>query len=896
MFRFHRPHATGMLCLVGLLVAISASPAWAQRAGTAEAFVGEPFGVGTITVRLDDRFAYRPDVRNFELSEAGGRVFYPVFSERRRVLSTEPRSRVRLMRVHFLFRGNEPLDVQLRVRTGETFRHRIEPEVNRAANRRNRDSYSDRLQAWWELYRQAASDRIDWHVHHRQLDNYLVAMLAPRLELHPPNPQKRWSKHADLELALAPMMGSESVRLALQRDAFLDDAQRRQRPDQPLPESVSQSPASVPDVLEDVKIEPIAMRVPAECFYLHCGSYSNLRWLQEKSDEVGRLSRQMSAAGGLDDGRATRFESQLAVYPPTVAALVVDTLISDAAIIGTDPFFHDGAAFGLLFESRNNELLTAQFQANRQQARNENPDATDETVRIADRDVSLLSTPDNRLRSFYVVDGNYHLITTSQAIVRRFLETADERDALGALAEFRHARDTMPVQGDRFLSLYLSEPFQRQLVSPKYRIELKRRTQAAGDIELVHLARLAAESEGQDADSIPALIAGGFLPKNFETRPDGSQAVLHDDGRVEDSMRGARRTFLPIPDVEIETVTRSEVGDYEEFARMYRKQWQRMDPVIVGISIQPPPNRDRERLVFDVQVTPYSRQRLAFLSQILAPADTQRLTRVPGDLATIEGRWAAPLAPPDARGAGRVFAGLRDFEPMFRITNGEVKRSLLMLHDVRAYYGADRRYGWMFGDPTQADEDGYLRRNGVGGAGLLAWALWSRHRNGLHVESRHREVLEVVTSSLKFEEAERPAQLRLRIADLSQSEFARLLNAYAYVRARRVSAGNTAFLNTLIEQLRVSPEQALETAERSLGALIVCPLGGVYELENEDAPLTEWRSHAWEHESMYDVNTIPDWYRAPLPDRLRNFELEFNMDPAKLSARIELEMQREIRK
>ncbi len=57
----------------------------------------------------------------------------------------------------------------------------------------------------------------------------------------------------------------------------------------------------------------------------------------------------------------------------------------------------------------------------------ENPGAKLESVRIAGRPVTFLSTPDNRLRSFYASDGNFHLITTSRTIVEWFLATVPTR-------------------------------------------------------------------------------------------------------------------------------------------------------------------------------------------------------------------------------------------------------------------------------------------------------------------------------------------------------------------------------------------------------------------------------------------------------------------------------------
>ncbi|MCA9206000.1 MAG: hypothetical protein KDA59_23265, partial [Planctomycetales bacterium] len=86
------------------------------------------------------------------------------------------------------------------------------------------------------------------------------------------------------------------------------------------------------------------------------------------------------------------------------------------------------------------------------------------------------------------------------------------------------------------------------LVSPQYQIELTRRMKAEADIELLRLARLTARNEGSPAQSIDELVAGGFLPREFGRRPDGSGPIEAGD-TILDSRRGARGSFLPIPDV-----------------------------------------------------------------------------------------------------------------------------------------------------------------------------------------------------------------------------------------------------------------------------------------------------------------------------------------------------------
>lgn len=92
-----------------------------------------------------------------------------------------------------------------------------------------------------------------------------------------------------------------------------------------------------------------------------------------------------------------------------------------------------------------------------------------------------------------LVDGDFHLVTTSRAIVERFLEVSQNKGAgsLGDSDEVSATRSLMPIDRQYASFIYLSDVFFQNLVSPQYRIEMCRRLQALGEIELVHVARLA---------------------------------------------------------------------------------------------------------------------------------------------------------------------------------------------------------------------------------------------------------------------------------------------------------------------------------------------------------------------------------------------------------------------
>ena len=180
----------------------------------------------------------------------------------------------------------------------------------------------------------------------------------------------------------------------------------------------------------------------------------------------------------------------------------------------------------------------------------------------------------------------------------------------------------MPISRGDTIWLYASDAFFRNITSPHYRIEMARRLQAASDIDLVQLARLAAASEGKPGETIEQLKSAGLLPPEFGPLPGGSRVVL-EGNEVFDSSRGRRGAFLPVADMPVDKVTQAEVSEYNKFADFYRTNWGRMDPIIAGVK-RTALKDNREQVVVDVLMSPFAPQHFALFKQRLGPADRQQ--------------------------------------------------------------------------------------------------------------------------------------------------------------------------------------------------------------------------------------------------------------------------------
>jgi hypothetical protein len=557
------------------------------------------------------------------------------------------------------------------------------------------------------------------------------------------------------------------------------------------------------------------------------------------------------------------------------------------ALVGSDTFVREGAAMGVILHAKNTRLLSRSLSMQRDRALGRaQGNGKAETVMIAGREVSFYSTPDNRLRSFYVVDGDFHFVTTSRAMIEQFLAVSEGRGALGNLAEFRAARQAMPISRNDTIFVYCSSPFFEHLFSPQYSVELERRMKSVTDIELLMLARLAARGEQLPSASVQELAASGLLPRGFGIRPDGSGPVQVGD-EIVDSMRGARGAFVPIPDVAITSITRGEAQRLQTLNAQLASQWRRMDPLMIAMQRTALDEKGLERLVIDGNINPLDESKYGWVLSMLGPPTRQMVTTAAGDViavqASLRGGLLLPRIPPH-----QMFLGVQDIPPpASSAAPGGLMQSLNMLKGTPGYIGSWPAAGFLdllpfnLGGSTP-DANGFSR---------LPFNLWRRQGGGFSVLSFDPQLLADVTPQLRVVDSEIEAQVRIHVEDLSQSKIKPWIRNMYYQRGLTASAGNARFLALLGQQLHVPLEQAKQTTEDLLDAKLICPLGGEYSLvEDLNGGLRSWQSTAW---AKRNAGTVPEDFEAPLLKWFRGLDAHLNKTTDQISTRIEVDMQRQ---
>ncbi len=849
-----------------------------------------------ISENLQQRVGRRPSEQ--PLPPVGrGRLLGRVGNLIREISGANDETETYARRVMFLFEGEAPLEIQLTDRGIDRGTYSLTPL-------RVPDLHGQWLDRWWAEFTKQSKRQIESTDTPPWIQTYLVAMLSSRLSLPLPDWYGQGDKGPEedpLLMTLQWIGGAAKVSnavfaaAAIGSDPDLSVAEAAANVTaMPVPAAIDwhMNPQSgLPEDAPEPAVEPLAHCVPPECFYIRYGNFENYLWFQDLTDEYGGDVSRMITLSGLSNDGAARLLRQLGIQMTAMGRVLGPTIIVDQALIGRDLFLQDGAAMGVVFESNNAFLLRTSLNNDRQTLASSSDAITLKTVDLEHGQASLLRSTDNAVRSFLVEHDGFLCVTNSRFIADRFLEVGQTGDSLAKTDAFRSARHWMPLERNDTIFAYFSPGMLQGLLSPHYLIELRRRMQSEADIALVHLARLAAASmasSNQPAlEEIQDLVNAGFLPVNFGRRADGSGVVTVGD-RVLDTRRGARGTFLPIPDSQIDSVTVSESRWYDEIAAAYQQQFRSFDPIFVGVqreaveSFERPDGtmERRERLAIHAEIAPWQPENYGSWAEQLGPPTRVAMQFSPDDIVAVQAHVASDqLGPPT-----HLFAAIKDSTPPRPESFDGILNGYRALKTLPGYLGAYPQPGVLDRLPL-----GLGRGQPVGpGMSRLIGGVYRFTGGGFSVLSFQHDLLAATLPVLAATEVDDSVQVRAHVGNLDGSQLEGYVNELLYERAAKASAAGAEFLQLLNSQLGVKADTVSPETARILGGSMQCPLGGQYELSARN----QWFSTAWGAASQEPTPLSPPGYQAPILQWFRGLDATLTQYPNRLIADIDVEVAR----
>ncbi len=747
---------------------------------TAWAFIGKPFGVGRLTIPLNPaEDSFPVNVCGYSIIEQNDRVYYPAFAEQRvlgvlrRILGVSSTRAPNSATCFFLFTGSEPLQITV---FAPAPRHvTIQPQ-------RSQPDYDKLLQGWWRQYAAVSELQVRASDYPPLLEKYLTNTLAKRLGLQVGQSSRTIDRPLSLEWeSLLLMFNCEAMRIRSLEQTLQakDRASPEARVALPAPVAWPVAPSDAPNPLPE--IEPIARHVPDDCFYIRFGSFPNYLWFDRWLSQFGGSVQQMVTLRGHTVDLTGRAERQLGLSKTVLAQLLGEKLISDMVIFGRDAYVREGAALGVLFEAKN-ELLANELMNLRRQAVNREKRRGAEFLELSmdGRTISFAISPDNYLRSLYLADGAYHLVTNSVTIARQFLRAGQGQRVLADLPSFQQARAAFPLRDEAALFSFLSVEFLHGLMTPQYQIELRRRLRAVTDLELVQLARRAARHEGQSAETIEQLVAGQFLPRAIQRRADSSHVVCQGD-QVVDSLRGVRGSFLPIPDVPIDDVTVSEVATWRQLVETQQRRWNLNESLAMQLQRRPVASNGHERVTVRAALWPYNPKKYGTLIDRLGPPTTRYVRHLPEDAASLQVVLRRADRPSE-RGSLHVCLGMQDREVPVVFSTQRLLRGLQILRTAPVYIGI-----WPAIDVADLAPLLEIPPRDDRGRTRLPFGLWyTNNREGFTLLAVDETILDEAVPRLALEQDEHAAVARLRIGNLAESHVRNWFARLDYQRATRI--------------------------------------------------------------------------------------------------------------
>lgn len=847
---------------------------------SAEAHAGRPYGIGRINYRLqmgDEMIARTGAVL---VTEANQRISFPVISDTPfreflgNFIRSNPSHGGESKSIWFLFKGDQPLNVTLHSTGQSNF---VVPITFDKPKR-----YERFAKNWWNSFSSTSEDMIESGDYPPMVETYLTAVVGKRLGLASPVRSQR-SKDA-LARTFELLFDVEALRIDGIHNAMTVGVDRALAT-LPMPEKIQWTPLTVSDLPDDIAVEPMAQAVPHECFYLRFGTWKNQIWLQRLTEEFGGNLSRMIQLRGYQPKIQSKFLDQLAIQSSEFDRLFGGSLISDVGVIGMDSYFDNGAAIGVMLHAKNTKSLAGNLRSKRAKfaTQHSDQDATIETITTqAGERIELLSTPDNRYRSFYAVSGDNHLLTTSRRIAERFLESARGIGSLADTREFRFARYQMPLDREDTLFIYMPTRFFQQLLTPEYQIELRRRNQVVTDMVLNEMAKLLAAGESYDFKSIDDLIRGGYLPVNFGSHPDGSTFETVGDC-WQCALRGRRGFFTPIADMDIRRVTKEERQWFSQRAQFFTNNIKSLDPMLIAVKRYKQEDKI-ERIVFDAQVLPFGEDKYKWLLQRMGPPLQKEVRASPDDIVRFEASLRGGLAGNTGE-THHLFGAVQDYlDPDIDLKPKSFLRLLDTFRQTPGYVGAWPDLGftnWMPQLGGQPDAFGYTY------SGLLK--LWRLQWENFSVLSFNQRRLEDLKKHLAIIPSTRPAQVRVKIGDLAHSKIQVWANMINFRRSWQASIANVRLLNLLNQQFRTPPELTRSVASRMLDVELVCSLDGNYQRVELPTGRKLWYSDAW---PSFGNPKLPQGYLAPVLTWFRGLELEVIRGETQFSLHGILDVQR----
>jgi hypothetical protein len=467
------------------------------------------------------------------------------------------------------------------------------------------------VSAWAEALAQ------DFEQHHGPFYGFAAEQLRQRAGKPKPVVRTQYSEQQngnDLAELIGTTTGRSSVQEALEqhRALYLDLAQGKRT----LPISKLVAPrltrhpwsTMLAQLKQKPPEEPLARATPANFYFLRVRDFGLFLDLSAVVDSWGTPALDVLDGHVQDRALRERYQTELALEQGELTRTFGPTLISELALVGSDPYLVEGSDLTLIFRVKNGLLFDAALAKSLQSFAALHPGGSSQKFTHESVEVTVTRSADGQIRRHRATVAGLELVSNSAGAIRRVISTivghaprlADEPDFSYMLA--RDADQDAPLlafAGDRFVE---------SVIGPQQKIKEAERALALAELSRPgYAALLYGYLTGHSPASASDLVRSNLLSA-ADLKP-GGVAAGWQPGGVAQSSRGSTLDAQPLIDApDITNVTASERLGYESFARSYESDWSEyVDPFAIRAT-QSKSAKDGTVLTAELRVLPLLRR------------------------------------------------------------------------------------------------------------------------------------------------------------------------------------------------------------------------------------------------------------------------------------------------
>ena len=346
--------------------------------------------------------------------------------------------------------------------------------------------------------------------------------------------------------------------------------------------------------------EPLAAATPADFYFVRFHAFEHLMQMLDRLDAWITPATNLLSDVAEDRGLSARYETELGLGRSALARVLGPSVISDVAVVGSDPYVREGSDLTFIFRAKSKAAFELALASALAGHGSQHGGLQTNRLEYEGTSIDVALSPDGSVRQHRASVKGLEIVSNSPTAIRRVVATlvgrqpclADEPDFRYMMARDRAVRaDVLAFMGDRFIA---------NVAGPRQRIlEARRQMELARLSTPGYAALLYGWIYGRPPAGVEELRASRLLRPEELVHASG-EAIQWSPQQGARSIWGTPAALTPLIDLETpRLVTPLERDAYAEFVRGYQEYWRRyLDPAAVRVAL------DRKSMQVDLRVLP----------------------------------------------------------------------------------------------------------------------------------------------------------------------------------------------------------------------------------------------------------------------------------------------------